>query len=99
METGDQIISVDAKSTEGWTSDQAVKALRGEAGSQIDLRIRRVGFGEPIVYKLTRAMIHVRSVPQGNLFPGGIGYISLSPVAESSTQELRAEIGAMLGKG
>jgi len=99
IETGDQIISVDAKSTEGWSSEQAVKALRGTPGSEVELRIRRVGFTEPIVYQLTRSTIHVRSVPPGNLFPGGIGYISLSPVAESSTQELRGEITSLLNRG
>ena len=99
VETGDQIISVDKKSTEGWTNDQAVKALRGTAGTAVELRIRRAGFDQPMVYQLTRAMIHVRSVPPGNLFPAGIGYISLNPVAESSTQELRREITSLLSKG
>jgi carboxyl-terminal processing protease len=99
IESGDQIIAVDGKSTEGWSSEQAVKALRGEAGSSVELRIRRAGFGQPVVSTLQRAMIHVRSVPPGTLFPGGIGYISLNPVAESSTQELRSEITAMLTKG
>lgn len=99
VETGDQITSVDGKSTEGWTNDQAVKALRGTPGSAVELRIRRSGFAQPIVYQLTRATIHVRSVPPGNLFPAGVGYISLNPVAESSTQELRREISALLGKG
>jgi len=99
VETGDQIISVNGKSTEGWNSDEAVKALRGPAGSDVELRVRRIGFETPIVYKLTRATIHVRSVPPGSMFPGGIGYISLSPVAESSTQELRSEITSLLGKG
>ncbi len=99
VETGDQIISVDAKSTEGWSSDQAVKALRGAAGSEVELRVRRIGFATPIVYKLTRALIHVRSVPPGSVFTGGVGYIALSPVAESSTEELRSEITALLAKG
>ncbi len=99
VETGDQIIAVDGRSTEGWTSDQAVKALRGNAGSDIELKIRRVGIAQPITYKLTRAMIHVRSVPPGNLFPGGVGYISISTIAESSTPELRREITALLAKG
>jgi carboxyl-terminal processing protease len=90
---------VDTRSTEGWSSEQAVKALRGAPGSAVELRIRRIGFSEPIVYRLTRSTIHVRSVPPGTLFPGGIGYISLSPVAESSTQELRSEITGLLNKG
>ena len=34
VQTGDQIIEVDGKSTEGWKNDEAVKSLRGESGSQ-----------------------------------------------------------------
>jgi len=99
IETGDQIIEVDAKSTEGWKNDQAVKALRGEAGSKIVITVRRGGIPEPIKYRLTRAQIHMRSVPQGTLFDSGVGYISLNPVSETSAEELRQEITGMKGKG
>jgi carboxyl-terminal processing protease len=99
VETGDQIIEVDGKSTEGWKNDQAVKALRGEAGSQITISVRRAGLPEPLKFTLTRAHIHIRSVPQGTMFDGGVGYISLNPVSETSADELRQEIMAMKGKG
>jgi carboxyl-terminal processing protease len=99
VQTGDQIIEVDGKPTEGWKNDQAVKALRGEAGSKIVIRIRRAGIAEPIRYELTRATIHIRSVPPGTLFEGGVGYISLNPVSETSANELRDEITALKGKG
>jgi carboxyl-terminal processing protease len=99
IETGDQIIEVDGKSTEGWKNDQAVKALRGEPGSKIGITIRRAGITDPIKYRLTRAQIHMRSVPQGTMFGSGVGYISLNPVSETSAEELRQEISAMKGKG
>src|SRR5688572_12660007 len=99
IETGDQIIEVDGKSTEGWKNDQAVKALRGEAGSKIVITVRRGGIPEPIKYRLTRAQIHMRSVPAGTMFDGGVGYISLNPVSETSAEELRQEIAGMKGKG
>ncbi len=99
IETGDQIIEVDGKSTEGWKNDQAVKALRGEAGSKIAITIRRGGIADPIKYRLTRAQIHMRSVPPGTMFDGGVGYISLNPVSETSAEELRQEIAGMKGKG
>jgi carboxyl-terminal processing protease len=99
VETGDQIIEVDGKSTEGWKNDQAVKALRGQAGSQITITIRRAGIPEPLKFTLTRAHIHIRSVPPGTMFDGGVGYISLSPVSETSADELRQEITAMKGRG
>ena len=99
IETGDQIIEVDGKTTEGWKNDQAVKALRGEAGSKIAISIRRAGITDPIKYRLTRARIHMRSVPPGAMFDGGVGYISLNPVSETSAEELRQEIAGMKGKG
>src|SRR6185503_7297061 len=99
IETGDQIIEVDGKSTEGWKNDQAVKALRGDAGSKIAITIRRAGITDPIKYRLTRAQIHMRSVPPGTMFGGGVGYISLNPVSETSAEELRQEISSMKGKG
>jgi carboxyl-terminal processing protease len=99
IETGDQIIEVDGKSTEGWKNDEAVKALRGEAGSRVGITIRRAGITEPIKYRLTRAQIHMRSVPPGTMFDRGVGYISLNPVSETSAEELRQEIAAMKGKG
>jgi carboxyl-terminal processing protease len=99
IETGDQIIEVDGKSTEGWKNDEAVKALRGDAGSKVGITIRRAGIPEPIKYRLTRAQIHMRSVPPGTMFTSGVGYISLNPVSETSAEELRQEIAAMKGKG
>jgi carboxyl-terminal processing protease len=97
--TGDQIIEVDGKSTKGWKNDEAVKALRGEAGSTVTITVRRSGVADPIKFTLTRAQIHVRSVPQGTIFDGGVGYISLNPVAETSAEELRSEIVRMKSKG
>jgi carboxyl-terminal processing protease len=99
VQTGDQIVEVDGKPTEGWKNDQAVKALRGDAGSKIVIRVRRAGIAEPIRYELTRATIHIRSVPPGTLFDGGVGYISLNPVSETSATELRDEITSLKRKG
>ena len=97
--TGDQIIEVDGKSTEGWKNDEAVKALRGEAGSKVTITVRRSGVADPLKYNLTRAQIHIRSVPPGTMFDGGVGYIGLNPVAETSAEELRSEIASMKSKG
>lgn len=99
IETGDQIIEVDGKSTAGWKTDQAVKVLRGEAGSTVTLKIRRIGTQDVVEYKLKRAVVHIRSVPPGTMFDHGIGYISLNPVSETSARELRDEIVGMQAKG
>src|SRR5207253_2838730 len=40
IQSGDQIIALDGRSTEGWKNDQAVKQLRGEPGSALELDLR-----------------------------------------------------------
>lgn len=99
VQTGDQIIAVDGKSTQGWKNDQAIKTLRGPAGSKIELQIHRPGTSEPIKFSLVRAQIHVRSVPPSTLFADSIGYVALNQVSETSTDELKSEINGLLGKG
>lgn len=99
ISTGDRIIAVDGKSTEGWKNDVAVKALRGTVGSRVQLKVVRPGITQPLTYDLTRATVHLKSVPAGTLFDGGVGYISLNPVAETSAMELNTEITSLVGKG
>jgi carboxyl-terminal processing protease len=99
IETGDQIVAVDGRSTEGWNNEQAVKALRGDVGTRVEITVRRAATSGPMKYDLARAQIHIRSVQPGTLFSGGVGYISLNPVSETSSSELRNEITGMLGKG
>ncbi|MEO8201332.1 MAG: S41 family peptidase, partial [Gemmatimonadota bacterium] len=99
IETGDRITEVDGKSTQGWSSERAINSLRGEPGSKVQILVERTGISQPVKYDLTRARIHLRSVPAGTLFPGGVGYISLNPVSESSAEELQGEITSMIQKG
>ena len=97
--TGDQIVEVNGRSTQGWTSDQAVSALRGAPGSSVSIKVRRAGLDQVVPMTLQRAAIHMRSVPAGTMFESGVGFISLNPVAETSADELSEEIAAMQQKG
>jgi carboxyl-terminal processing protease len=101
IQTGDLIVALDGKSTEGWKQDSAVKALRGPAGTNAELQIRRAGIDKPITYKLTRANIHIRSVDPRitMMLDDRVGYIALSPVSESSTRDVSLAIDTLLKQG
>ncbi|HXV90424.1 MAG TPA: S41 family peptidase [Gemmatimonadales bacterium] len=99
VQTGDQIVEIDGRSTQGYKSDQAVRELRGSPGTDVALTVRRVGVEEPLQFTLTRATIHVRSVQVAMMLDGGVGYVSLSPVASSSAQEVSEAIVRMQGQG
>src|SRR5581483_8178933 len=99
IKSGDQIIALDGRSTEGWKNDQAVKELRGQPGTTIELQIRRVGTDQPLTFKVTRATIHVHSVYLSMMLDDKVGYVALSPVSETSAQELTDAIGALRQQG
>lgn len=99
IQSGDQIIALDGRSTEGWKNDQAVKQLRGEPGSAVELRVRRVGIDQSITFKLTRATIHIRSVQVSMMLDDKVGYILLTPVSETSAQELTDAVNGLTQKG
>jgi len=99
IQTGDQIVGLDGRSTEGWKQDQAVKELRGEAGSVVELKVHRVGIEQALTFKLTRAMIHVRSVQVSMMLDDKVGYVLLTPVSETSASELTDAVTGLLQKG
>jgi carboxyl-terminal processing protease len=99
VQTGDEIIALDGKSTEGWKQDEAVKQLRGLPGSTAEIRVRRVGVDEPITFKIVRATIHIRSVQVAMMLDDHVGYISLNPVSESSAEEVAAAVDSLTAKG
>jgi carboxyl-terminal processing protease len=99
IQTGDQIVALDGRTTEGWKQDQAVKQLRGEAGSPVELKVRRGGIEQPLTFKLTRATIHIRSIPVSLMLDDKVGYVMLNPVSETSAQELTDAVNGLLQKG
>lgn len=99
IEAGDQIIEVDGKSTQGISQENALKVLRGTPGSSVALKVHRPGFATPLPFKLTRELIHNRSVQPGTMLENGIGYISLVSVSDSSAREMSREIDSLIPKG
>ncbi|HET7296923.1 MAG TPA: S41 family peptidase [Gemmatimonadales bacterium] len=99
IQSGDQITALDGRPTEGWKNDQAVKELRGQPGTAVELKVRRVGIEQPLVFKLTRATIHVRSVQVAMMLDDRVGYVLLSTVSETSADELTTAIAQLAKQG
>jgi carboxyl-terminal processing protease len=99
IQTGDRIVEIEGKSTEGWTGDEASKALRGEPGTPIRLNIERPGVGTPVPVRLEREIIKVASVSRSQLIGNGVGYVDLTIFSERSARELRDAIERLRGAG
>lgn len=62
LKAGDQIFSINGKSTAGLSVDEAVNQIRGPKNTEVALTVFREGFKEPKEYKITRQVIIVKSV-------------------------------------
>ncbi len=77
IKAGDYITHIDGKLIYGLELDEAVKQMRGPAGSDIQLSIFRPGRDEPFDVTVTRGVIELEPVTF-ELKPGGVGYISVN---------------------
>jgi carboxyl-terminal processing protease len=91
VQAGDLIIKLDEKSVKGMTLNDAVKLMRGKAGSDIVLTIVREGEERPMDITITRDVITVKSVRSKMLEPG-FGYIRISNFQTNTAEDLRKSL-------
>ncbi len=91
IQGGDQIVDIEGQTTFDWTSDQAVKLLRGEPGTRVSLKIRREGAPEPLPFTITRDIIKVESVPYAFMI-GDVGYVRIQNFSRTTAAELRTKL-------
>ena len=96
---GDRIARIDGASTEGFTTTDAVKLLRGKPGTIVSIDFHRPGVKEPIPVELTRAIINIRAVPYAGMVSGDVGYVRLADFSKVATTELRAAVDSLFGVG
>jgi carboxyl-terminal processing protease len=92
LKAGDQIIQIDDKPTEGMTTEDASKLMRGGRGTTVTLKIKREGVKELLEYTIERAIIELKNVPYYGVMDGGIGYVRLSKFSKESGKELKDAI-------
>ena len=91
---GDEIVDVDGKSTDGWTSDQVAKALKGPKGTHVQVTMVRYGQPKPLVFDLVRDEIPHPSIDLKFEIRPGIGYIHLTQFQETTGQEMEDAINS-----
>ena len=97
LRAGDEILAVDGTPTSELQNEEVALRIRGEAGTQVVLRILRDG--EEQEYTITRDIIQVASV-RGVLVEGTtIGYIRIGSFAEHTGEEFAAEMNRLAGEG
>jgi carboxyl-terminal processing protease len=90
IKAGDLILSLDGKSVQGLSLNDAVDKMRGAPNSKITLTIKREGVEKPIEVSMKREIIHIQVVRSS--LEGDIGYIRLSQFTEQSDSGIRQAV-------
>jgi carboxyl-terminal processing protease len=111
IRAGDRIIKIEGKSTEGMSTQDAVKKLRGERNSKVNITILHEGEKKPTDLSITRDVIPLLSVRGYRRADGvghwdffadkehKIGYIRVSAFQENTVQELDKAVADLSDAG
>jgi len=88
---GDVIVGVNGHDASSWTTDMTADSIRGPAGTEVHVRVKRTGHDDPVAYDITREEVHVPAVSYGVLREG-IGYVIMDRVARNAAQEMNAAL-------
>ncbi len=94
LQSGDRVIKIMNKSTQGITIDEAVKLMRGKVGTDVNVTVFRPLKEETKEFSLKRERIKTKTVRDINgkgeypMIKPGIGYARISGFSENTADEL-----------
>ena len=93
IKAGDYIVRINGEQVQGKSLTEAVELMRGLVGSSIKLTVRRKNMKKALEFKITRAIIEVKSVEAKIIgAKKEIGYLRLKSFNENSDEQLFANI-------
>ncbi len=99
IRAGDRIVEIEGKPTKGFTTEDAVKLLRGKPGTKVKFTVSRPGVKDPITFELTREIIKIKAVPYSGMVAPDIAYIRLSDVSRVASGEVKRAIDSLFSLG
>jgi carboxyl-terminal processing protease len=96
---GDVIAKIEGEETKGWTSDQAVRKLRGPKGTSVNISLRRRGYEHLIDLAVERDEINIPTIQGAFLLDDDTGYIRLKDFSETTDRDLSRSLRDLTEKG
>ena len=96
---GDRIVAIEGKPTIGFTTDDALKTLRGAAGTAVHVSVERPGVEARMPFTLTRRIIQVNPVQHASVVGDGVGYVGLTVFSAAAANDLQTAIDSLRRMG
>jgi carboxyl-terminal processing protease len=95
----DIIARIAGEDAKGWTSDQAVKKLKGPKGTKVGIAIKRRGYDGLIDMEVERDEVNIVTVRGAFMIDDQTGYVKLGEFSETSDRELGAALEGLKARG
>ncbi|MEC8683277.1 MAG: S41 family peptidase [Bacteroidota bacterium] len=98
---GDRIVAADNQSLTGAVvrDDTITNQLKGQINTKVALKVKRPGVEGLLDFKVTRAVVPLKSVDASYMATDTLGYIKINRFAESTPQEFEKALVALKRKG
>ena len=95
---GDKIIAINGESTEGFSTMDAVRLLRGKVGTSVTITILRESETDPFDVTIVRGVIKLETV-KSEMVDDHIGYIRISQFSEPTAESLAEHLADLDEQG
>jgi carboxyl-terminal processing protease len=96
---GDIIAKIAGDDAKGWTTEQAMRKLRGPKGTNIEIAVRRRGYEELIPVEVTRDEVYIPTVPAYFMIDATTGYIRMQDFGENTDRDVKHALHELASKG
>lgn len=98
LQTGDRILEANGIPLVGATIEKAQLVIRGDAGTEVVLKIERPSEDRTFEVVITREVIHIPQV-EFKLLDNGVGYLALTSFGSSADVEFFAAVNSLKEQG
>lgn len=98
MLPGDILTKIDGEDVSSWDIDLAVKHMKGEQGTQVEVEVWRASEGQYVELAITRDLVEVETVTY-QMLEDSIGYIYVMQFDEITTQQFEAALKELKAQG
>lgn len=99
LKCGDEIMEIDGKTVVGLTSAECSDRMRGDPGTQVVFKVKKLRSGEIVDITVTREKIHIPDVVFADIIEPGVGYIIQTGFSEGVGKDVRDAVVRMKKEG
>jgi carboxyl-terminal processing protease len=99
LRAGDIILEVDGQDVKGKTTSEMSSVLKGQAKSELTIKIKRPITDEVMEKTLMREDIKIEDVPYSGILKDGVGYVKLTSFTQTASSEVRKSIEQLKSEG